>query len=136
MKSRTELRIYKRKQERKKKERKHALDKEHDQEKKKVFSFFLVAFLFESVFSFSFFGRFLGRKRVFFYKFPPQVELKGICMLLCYMCPENPERWRPRPICRVQLANCGVVFLMINHVRLYVCWLARRSVGLSERQVS
>ena len=45
-----------------KKERKHALD----QEKKKVFSFFLVALLVERVFSLFFFlGRFLGRKRVF-----------------------------------------------------------------------
>ena len=50
--SRLDLRIYKRKQESKKKERKHALDQvadqENDQEKKKVYSFFfLVAFLVE-----------------------------------------------------------------------------------------
>ena len=50
--STSEVRIYKRKQESKNKGRKHALDQENDQEKKKVFYFFL--------------GRFLGRERVFF----------------------------------------------------------------------
>ena len=66
--SKNEVRIYKRKQESKKKrkhafdqesdqekkERKHALDQESDQEKSKHF-FFLIVFLVDSVFSFSFF---------------------------------------------------------------------------------
>ena len=79
----TEVGIYKRKQERKK-ARKQELDQESDQGKKKVFSFFLVEFLFSC-----FLDRFLGRVLVFFYKFPPlcdpntQTRIKcGSCLLL------------------------------------------------------
>ena len=60
--------------------RKHALDQENNQEKKKNFLFFVDAFLVESVFSWAS-SFFRGRLRVFlfsyflffFYKFPAQV---------------------------------------------------------------
>ena len=70
----SEVGIYKRKQESKKKEGKHALNQENDQEKRKFFLFFSWSLswsrlCFLSFLLFIFLDHFLGRKRVFLFSF-------------------------------------------------------------------